>query len=48
LAGYTVGGSQGTTGVAGVIGVLATLLVAGGLFRVLRRRSPARTPGRVE
>lgn len=38
LADYTVGGGEGTTGVAGVIGVLATLLVAGGLFWLLRRR----------
>ncbi|KQT89534.1 cobalt ABC transporter permease [Marmoricola sp. Leaf446] len=28
-------------GLAGVIGAAATLLVAGGLFRVLRRRGPA-------
>jgi cobalt/nickel transport protein len=41
LADYTVGGSEGTTGVAGVIGVLATLVLAGGLFWVLRRRSGA-------
>jgi cobalt/nickel transport protein len=41
LADYTVGGSEGTTGVAGVIGVLATLMLAGGLFWVLRRRSGA-------
>jgi len=39
LAGYAVGGDDALTGVAGVVGVLATLLVAGGLFRVLRRRS---------
>lgn len=50
LADYTVGGSEGSTGVAGVIGVLVTLLVAGGLFRVLRRRSSRadQDPGRVE
>jgi cobalt/nickel transport protein len=39
LAGYAVGGDDALTGVAGVIGVLATLLVAGGLFWLLRRRS---------
>ena len=59
LADYTVGGGEGTTGIAGVIGVLATLLVAGGLFWLLRRRSGAElghgdggrrdeTPSRVE
>jgi cobalt/nickel transport protein len=39
LADYTVGGGGGTVGLAGVIGVLVTLLVAGGLFWLLRRRS---------
>ena len=50
LADYTVGGSEGTTGLAGVIGVLVTLVLAGGLFWLLRRRSPSRdeTPSRVE
>ena len=49
LADYTVGGSEGTTGIAGVIGVLVTLLVAGGLFWVLRRRSSKdETPSRVK
>ncbi|PVZ12874.1 PDGLE domain-containing protein [Actinomycetospora cinnamomea] len=48
LADYAVGGSEGTTGVAGVIGVLLTLLVAGGLFRVLRRRSRDEAPTQVE
>ncbi len=49
LADYTVGGDESTTGVAGVIGVLATLLVAGGLFWVLRRRTRGPTaPSRVE
>ena len=49
LADYTLGGSEGTTGIAGVVGVLVTLAVAGGLFRVLRRRSsPSETPSRVE
>jgi len=38
FADYTVGGAEGTNGVAGVVGVLVTVLVAGGLFRVLRRR----------
>ncbi|GAA4934338.1 cobalt/nickel transport protein [Actinomycetospora succinea] len=49
LADYTVGGSEGSTGVAGVIGVLATLVIAGGLFWLLRRRSSRdETPSRVE
>jgi cobalt/nickel transport protein len=48
LADYTVGGSEGTTGIAGVIGVLVTLLVAGGLFWLLRRRSRDETTSRVE
>lgn len=38
LADYAVGGHAGTTGLAGVVGVLVTALVAGLLFRVLRRR----------
>ncbi|MEJ3651740.1 PDGLE domain-containing protein [Actinomycetes bacterium KLBMP 9759] len=38
LADYSVGGAEGTTGVAGVAGVLVTVLVAGGLFWLLRRR----------
>jgi len=38
LADYAVGGADGTVGVAGVIGVVVTLLVAGGLFWLLRRR----------
>lgn len=40
LADYTVGGAEGSTGLAGIAGVLVTLLVAGGLFRALRTRSP--------
>jgi cobalt/nickel transport protein len=49
LADYTVGGDSALTGVAGVIGVLATLLVAGALFWLLRRRTrgPA-APSRAE
>jgi cobalt/nickel transport protein len=38
LAGYTVGGDDRLTGVAGVLGVVGTLVVAGGLFWLLRRR----------
>ncbi|PXY19498.1 hypothetical protein BAY60_32695 [Prauserella muralis] len=38
LADYAVGGDDAFTGIAGVLGVLATLVVAGGLFWVLRRR----------
>jgi cobalt/nickel transport protein len=40
LADYAVGGGDGTVGLAGVIGVLVTLVVAGGLFWLLRRRPP--------
>ena len=40
LAGYSVGGAEGSTGPAGIAGVLVTLLVAGGLFRLLRTRDP--------
>jgi cobalt/nickel transport protein len=42
LADYAVGGTEGTVGLAGVIGVLVTLVLAGGLFWTLRRRSPGR------
>lgn len=40
LADYALDGDSRFTGVAGVIGVLVTLALAGGLFRLLRRRSP--------
>ena len=40
LADYTVGGDDRFTGVAGTVGVVVTLVLAGGLFWVLRRRSP--------
>ncbi len=39
FADYAVGGDDTLTGIAGVVGVIATLVVAGGLFWVLRRRS---------
>ncbi|MBC3192130.1 PDGLE domain-containing protein [Pseudonocardia sp. C8] len=39
MADYTVGGAEGTTGVAGVTGVIVTVVVAGGVFLLLRRRS---------
>ena len=42
LADYTVGGGEATVGLAGVIGVLVTLVLAGGLFWMLRRRSPGK------
>ncbi|GGS37034.1 MULTISPECIES: PDGLE domain-containing protein [Actinokineospora] len=42
LADYAVSGAEGTTGLAGVIGVLITVAVAGGLFWLLRRRTPTR------
>jgi cobalt/nickel transport protein len=46
LADYSVGGGDGTVGVAGVIGVVVTLVVAGGLFWLLRRRGkPDDGPG---
>jgi cobalt/nickel transport protein len=38
LADYTVAGDDATVGVAGVVGVVVTLVVAGGLFWLLRRR----------
>ena len=44
LADYAVAGREGTTGLAGIFGVLVTALVAGLLFRVLRRPSGSR-PG---
>ena len=42
LADYAVGGGEGTVGPAGIVGVLVTLVVAGGLFWLLRR--PGTTP----
>lgn len=39
LADYSVGGGEGTVGAAGILGVVVTLVLAGGLFWVLRRRS---------
>ncbi|WP_232667533.1 PDGLE domain-containing protein [Pseudonocardia sp. TRM90224] len=44
LADYAVGGGEGTVGLAGVIGVLVTLVVAGGLFWLLRRRGADADP----
>ncbi len=41
FADYTVGGAEGTNGVAGVVGVVVTLVAAGGLFWLLRRRGGA-------
>ncbi|MGH3913414.1 MAG: PDGLE domain-containing protein [Pseudonocardiaceae bacterium] len=38
LADYTVGGADRLTGVAGIIGVLVTLVLAGGLFWLVRPR----------
>jgi len=43
LADYSLFGGDGTVGPAGIIGVLVTLVVAGGLFWLLRRRRGART-----
>ena len=39
FADYAVGGDARFTGVAGVLGVIATLVLAGGLFWLLRKRS---------
>ena len=43
LADYAVAGRDGTTGLAGIVGVLVTAVVAGLLFRVLRRSPGGRT-----
>lgn len=43
LADYALGGADGTVGVAGVIGVVVTLVLAGGLFWLVRPRSRGRT-----
>jgi cobalt/nickel transport protein len=40
FADYAVGGDDRFTGLAGVVGVVVTLLLAGGLFWLLRKRSP--------
>lgn len=43
MAGYTTRGVEDerlSGGVAGVVGALVVLVLAGGLFRVLRRRQP--------
>lgn len=42
FADYSLNGGEGTVGLAGVVGVLVTLVVAGGLFWVLRKRDPQR------
>lgn len=42
LADYSLFGGDGTVGLAGILGVLVTLVVAGGLFWLLRKRTPAR------
>ena len=42
LADYASSGGEGTVGLAGIIGVLVTLVVAGGLFWLLRRRDGAK------
>jgi cobalt/nickel transport protein len=43
LADYAVDGDDRFTGFAGVLGVLATFVVAGGLFWLLRPRSRSRS-----
>jgi cobalt/nickel transport protein len=45
LADYAVDGDSRFTGVAGVLGVLATAVVAGGLFWLLRKRPGGKEPG---
>jgi cobalt/nickel transport protein len=40
LADYAVGGDGALTGLAGIAGVLVTLALTGGLFWLLRRRTP--------
>lgn len=42
FADYAVGGDDRFTGVAGVLGVVVTLVLSGGLFWVLRKRSDQR------
>lgn len=46
FADYAVGGNEALSGVAGIVGVLVTLLVAGGLFWLLRRRAAGAAPDR--
>lgn len=41
LAEYQIAGQKETTGVAGILGATATLVVAGGVFWLLRRRPSA-------
>jgi cobalt/nickel transport protein len=43
LADYAVGGDDRFTGVAGVAGVVVTLVIAGGLFWLLRKRDRSRS-----
>ncbi|ODT98312.1 MAG: hypothetical protein ABS81_28140 [Pseudonocardia sp. SCN 72-86] len=38
LADYSVGGAEHSVGIAGILGVVVTVLVAGGLFWLLRGR----------
>ncbi|MGD9531189.1 PDGLE domain-containing protein [Pseudonocardia sp.] len=40
FADYALFGGDGTVGAAGVVGVLVCVVVAGGLFWLLRRRTP--------
>ncbi|MEJ2857306.1 MULTISPECIES: PDGLE domain-containing protein [unclassified Saccharothrix] len=42
FADYALGGDDRFTGLAGVVGVVLTLAVAGGLFWLLRKRSPSK------
>ncbi|XVV01521.1 PDGLE domain-containing protein [Actinosynnema sp. CA-248983] len=41
FADYALSGDDRFTGLAGVVGVVLTLAVAGGLFWLLRKRSPS-------
>jgi cobalt/nickel transport protein len=40
FADYAVGGGDGTVGAAGIVGVVVCVFLAGGLFWLLRRRTP--------
>ncbi len=38
FADYGIGGDSGLVGLAGIVGVIATLVIAGGLFWLIRKR----------
>jgi cobalt/nickel transport protein len=43
FADYAVGGDSRFTGLAGIAGVVVTLVIAGGLFWLLRKRNRTKT-----